>query len=117
MEKLVKRSNERDRALQFQIDHYETKHDFWHQFDEFRWLELDYILRIRDRQSERLVRISFNNYPYFLEWIAKKPTLLYLFLQKKNPILFDKYSEQNQIPHRRRRSMRVLKKRRIHDGG
>ena len=61
---------------------------------------------------KQLNQLPVKTYPQLLESLGKKPLLLYLFLQKKNPLLFDDMSERCTQP-RRRRSMRVLKKRRI----
>lgn len=56
--------------------------------------------------------ISINIYPTLLETLGNKPYALFLFLRENNPRLFDSFSERTTQP-RRRRSMRILKKRRI----
>ncbi|OEU07246.1 hypothetical protein FRACYDRAFT_251301 [Fragilariopsis cylindrus CCMP1102] len=57
--------------------------------------------------------IPLNIYPNLLEKFAKKPLLLYLFLQKKQPRIFTDISDPSR-KRRRRCSMRILaKKRRV----
>ena len=57
--------------------------------------------------------IPLNLYPNLLENFAKKPLLLYLFLQKKQPRIFTDFSDPSR-KRRRRCSMRILaKKRRV----
>eukprot|EP00536_Pseudo-nitzschia_multiseries_P003578 jgi/Psemu1/186242/e_gw1.56.61.1 len=57
-------------------------------------------------------RISLDIYPRLLETLANKPIALFLFLRENNPQIFDSFSERSHQP-RRRRSMRILKKRRL----
>mmetsp|Transcript_42250 Transcript_42250/g.47038 ORF Transcript_42250/g.47038 Transcript_42250/m.47038 type:complete len:384 (+) Transcript_42250:102-1253(+) len=68
-----------------------------------------------DKKWTNMDMLPVNVYPnLLLEALAKKPSLLFLLLQKKNPVLFDVISEQERRTQpRQRRSMRVLKKRRI----
>mmetsp|Transcript_24930 Transcript_24930/g.68723 ORF Transcript_24930/g.68723 Transcript_24930/m.68723 type:complete len:376 (-) Transcript_24930:1519-2646(-) len=56
--------------------------------------------------------ISLDIYPTLLETLANKPYALFLFLRENNPQIFDSFAERWHQP-RRRRSMRILKKRRI----
>mmetsp|Transcript_58868 Transcript_58868/g.66655 ORF Transcript_58868/g.66655 Transcript_58868/m.66655 type:complete len:132 (+) Transcript_58868:3-398(+) len=68
-----------------------------------------------DKKWTNMDMLPVNVYPnLLLEALAKKPSLLFLLLQKKNPVLFDVVSEQERRTQpRQRRSMRVLKKRRM----
>jgi hypothetical protein len=64
-------------------------------------------------ESEQEDDIPLNVYPNLLEKFAKKPLLLYLFLQKNQPRIFTDFSDPSR-KRRRRCSMRILaKKRRV----
>mmetsp|Transcript_28031 Transcript_28031/g.58756 ORF Transcript_28031/g.58756 Transcript_28031/m.58756 type:complete len:388 (-) Transcript_28031:169-1332(-) len=56
--------------------------------------------------------VSLDIYPTLLETLGNKPYALFLFLRENNPRLLDSCSDRTKRP-RRRRSMRILKKRRI----
>lgn len=67
-----------------------------------------------NERDQKMRSISLDVYPKVLETLGNKPTALFSFLRKNNPVIFDSFSERNESP-RRRRSMRILKKRRVAD--
>jgi len=56
--------------------------------------------------------LSLDIYPDVLEVLAKKPLLLFMFLREEHPQLFRSF-DRRPVPQQRRRSERILKKRRI----
>jgi hypothetical protein len=102
-------SNERI-CLQSQIDHHMMLNKIWKKCNNNN--------NIRSGSSSNnnyqttSTTISFDIYPDLIEKLARKPLLLFLFLQKYPPQLFTSYYERSQNP-RRRRSTRIMKKRRI----
>lgn len=71
-----------------------------------------------DREEEERLNsipertLSLDIYPDVLEVLAKKPLLLFMFLREEHPQLFRSF-DRRPVPRQRRRSERLLKKRRI----
>jgi hypothetical protein len=88
--------------LQSQIDHHMMLNRIWKRCNK------------NNENNNNRTTISIDIYPDLLEKLAKKPLLLFLFLQKDHPQIFTSSYERSQ-KRRRRRSMRVMKKRRINN--
>jgi hypothetical protein len=91
--------------LQSQIDHHMMLNRFWKRCNDKNnnWT---------GSSNDNNRTISLEIYPDLLEKLAKKQLLLFSFLQKDHPQIFTSFHERSQ-KRRRRRSMRIMKKRRI----
>jgi len=93
-------------SIQSQIDHHMVLNKKWMRYNDNNNKSNN---SIDDDKDD----IPLNIYPNLLENFAKKPLLLYLFLQKKQPRIFTDFSDPSR-KRRRRCSMRILaKKRRV----
>jgi hypothetical protein len=100
--KTDKKEKEKRNFLQSQIDHHMMLNRIWKRCNK------------NNENNNNRTTISIDIYPDLLEKLAKKPLLLFLFLQKDHPKIFTSSYERSQ-KRRRRRSMRVMKKRRINN--
>jgi hypothetical protein len=93
-------------SIQSQIDHHMVLNKKWMRYNDNNNKSNN---SIDDDKDD----IPLNVYPNLLEKFAKKPLLLYLFLQKKQPRIFTDFTDPSR-KRRRRCSMRMLaKKRRV----
>ena len=102
-------------SIQSQIDHHMVLNKIWKIYNDNNDSSNN-IIDVENEEakaSEQEDYIPLNVYPNLLEKFAKKPLLLYLFLQKKQPRIFTDFSDPSR-KRRRRCSMRILaKKRRV----
>ena len=102
-------------SIQSQIDHHMVLNKKWMRYNDNNNKNNNSIDDDNEetKASEQEDCIPLNVYPNLLENFAKKPLLLYLFLQKKQPRIFTDFSDPSR-KRRRRCSMRILaKKRRV----
>ena len=102
-------------SIQSQIDHHMVLNKKWKRCSDNNNKSNNSIDDDNEetKASEQEDCIPLNVYPHLLENFAKKPLLLYLFLQKKQPRIFTDISDPSR-KRRRRCSMRILaKKRRV----
>ncbi|OEU08663.1 hypothetical protein FRACYDRAFT_249563 [Fragilariopsis cylindrus CCMP1102] len=102
-------------SIQSQIDHHMVLNKKWMRYNDNNNKSNNSIDDDNEetKASEQEDYIPLNVYPNLLENFAKKPLLLYLFLQKKQPRIFTDFSDPSR-KRRRRCSMRILaKKRRV----
>ena len=83
-------------SLQSQIDRHMMLIKMWYRY------------KYKDDNNRN--SISLDIYPYLLEKFADKPLLLFSFMQRNHPRIFTSFSTDQSRKHRRRRSMRILKK-------
>ncbi|OEU12779.1 hypothetical protein FRACYDRAFT_244053 [Fragilariopsis cylindrus CCMP1102] len=86
-------------SLQSQIDRHMMLNYIWKKYEEFA-------------SSKSGTSISLDFYPDLLEELARKPLLLFLFMQRNHPRIFTSFSTDHSRKRRRRRSMRIMKKKR-----
>lgn len=92
---------ERDESisLQSQIDRHMILNNTWKKYESID-------------NSKSGTSISLDIYPDLLEKLAGKPLLLFLFLQRNHPRIFTSFSTDQSRKRLRRRSMRIMKKKR-----
>jgi hypothetical protein len=105
LKKTDKKEKEKRNFLQSQIDHHMMLNRIWKRCNKNN----------ENNNNNNRTTISIDIYPDLLEKLAKKPLLIFLFLQKGLSQLFSSFYERSQKrqQQQRRRSMRIMKKRRM----